>query len=73
MSSACVGGLCAISICVATGVALWKLGNNEHGILLAEVYVQVGDWGLLPAPEFPCAACGPYVPGMSTIASLSAT
>ena len=73
MSSACVAGLCAIGICAATGVALWKLGNNGRGILLAEVYVRVGDWGLLLAPEFPCAACGPCVLGMSTIASLSAT
>jgi hypothetical protein len=42
------------------------------GILLEEVYVRVGDWGLLPAPEFPYAACLACVPGVPTIANLSA-
>ena len=54
-----MGGLCAIDNYAAIGGALWKLGNKGLGILLAEVYVRVGDWGLLLAPEFPCTACGP--------------
>ena len=64
-----MGILFVISFCVVVGVALWKLGNNGLGIILEEVYVRVGDWGLLPAPEFPCVACGACVP---TIANLSA-
>jgi hypothetical protein len=68
-----VGGLCAIDGSDATGDALWKLGNKGLGILLAEVYVREGDWGLLPAPEFPCSACGPCVSGVPTLANLSTT
>jgi hypothetical protein len=66
-----VGGLYAIGYCVATGVSLWKLGNNVLGILLEEVYVQVGEWVLLPTSEFPCATCAACVPGVPTIANLS--
>jgi hypothetical protein len=57
--------------CAAFGGTLWKLGNNGLGILLEEVYVRVGDWSLLPAPEFPCATCGACVPKVPTIANLS--
>ena len=73
MSSACVAGLCAIGICVATGVALWKLGNKGLGILLAEVYVREGDWDLLPTPDFTYAACRTCVSGVPTLANLSTT
>jgi hypothetical protein len=66
-----VGDLCVIACCAATGGALWKLGNNDLGILLKEVYVRVGDWGLLPTPEFSYAACGACVPWVTTIANLS--
>jgi hypothetical protein len=68
-----VGGLCAIGGGAATGGALWKLGNKGLGILLAEVYVREGDWGLLPTPEFPCVACGTCVSGVPTLANLSTT
>jgi hypothetical protein len=68
-----VGGLCAIGGSAATGGALLKLGNKGLGILLAEVYVREGDWGLLPAPEFPCASCGTCVYGVPTLANLSTT
>jgi len=68
-----VGGLCAIGGGVATGGTLWKLGNKGLGILLVEVYVQEGDWGLLPATEFPYAACETCVSGVPTLANLSTT
>jgi hypothetical protein len=68
-----VGGLCVISGSVANGGALWKLGNKGLGILLIEVYVREGDWGLLPVPEFPYAACETCVSGVPTLANLSAT
>ena len=68
-----MGGLCAIGGGAATGGALWKLGNTGLGILLAEVYVREGDWGLLPALEFPYDACGTYVSGVPTLANLSTT
>jgi hypothetical protein len=57
--------------CASTRGALWKLGNKGLGILLEEVYVRVGDWGLLPAPEFPCVACGDCMPEVPTIVNLS--
>jgi hypothetical protein len=68
-----VGKLGDIGSCVATGGALWKLGNKGLRILLEEVYVGVGDWGLLPTPDFPCVACGDGVPGVPTMANLLAT
>jgi hypothetical protein len=68
-----VGGLCAIGGGTATGGALWKLGNKGLGILLAEVYVREGDWGLLPAPEFTYAAYETCVSGVPTLANLSTT
>ena len=68
-----MGGLCGIGGDAATGGALWKLGNKGLGILLAEVYVREGDWGLLPAPEFPYVACGTCVSGVPTLANLSTT
>jgi hypothetical protein len=55
------------------GSALWKLGNKCLGILLVEVYVREGDWGLLPAPEFPCATYRTCVSGVPTLANLSTT
>jgi len=73
MSSALVGGLCAISGGATTGGALWKLENKGLGILLAEVYVREGDWGLLLSPEFPCAACETCVSRVSTLANLLTT
>jgi hypothetical protein len=68
-----VGGLYAIGDGAANGGALWKLGNKGLGILLTEVYVREGDWALLPAPEFPYAACRTYVSGVPTLANLSTT
>jgi hypothetical protein len=68
-----VGGLCAIGGGAANGGALWKLGNKGLGILLAEVYVREGDWGLLPAPEFPCGACRTCVSRVPTLPNLSTT
>ena len=68
-----MGGLCAIGGGAATGGALWKLGNKGLGILLAEVYVREGDWGLIPAPEFPYATCRTCVSGVPTLANLSTT
>jgi hypothetical protein len=68
-----VGGLCAIGGGVSTMRALWKLGNKVLGILITKVYVREGDWGLLPALEFPCAACETCVSGVSTLANLSTT
>ena len=68
-----MGGLYAIGGGAATGGALWKLGNKGLGILLVEVYVREGDWGLLPAPEFPCAACGTCVSRLPTLANLLTT
>jgi hypothetical protein len=68
-----VGGLCGIGGDAATRGALWKLGNKGLGILLAEVYVREGDWGLLLALEFPYAACGNCVSGVPTLANLSTT
>jgi hypothetical protein len=67
-----VGCLCAIGCCVVVGGALWKLGNNGLGILLEELYVQVGEWALLPAPELPYAACGNCVLGVLPVANLLA-
>ena len=67
-----MGGLCGIDGGAATGGALWKLENKGPGILLAEVYVREGDWGLLPTPEFPCGACGACVPDVLLVANLSA-
>jgi hypothetical protein len=60
-------------ILCANGGALWKLGNQGLGILLTEVYVREGDWGLLPTLEFPYAACGTCVFGVPTLANLSTT
>ena len=68
-----MGGLCAIGGGAAIGGALWKLGNKGLGILLVEVYVRVGDWGLLFSPKFPRAACGACVSGVPTLANLSTT
>jgi hypothetical protein len=65
--------LCVISGSAANGGALWKLGNKGLEILLAKVYVQEGDWGLLPTPKFPYAACGTCVSKVSTLANLSTT
>jgi hypothetical protein len=68
-----VGGLCAIDGGVVTGGALWKLGNKGLGILLIEVYVREGEWGLLPTPEFPCSACVTCVSGVPTLSNLLTT
>ena len=68
-----MGGLYAIGGGAATEGALWKLGNKGLGILLVEVYVREGDWGLLPAPEFAYATCGTCVSGVPTLANLSTT
>ena len=68
-----MGGLCAIGGGAAIGGALWKLGNKGLGILLAEVYVREGDWGLLPALEFPNVACRTCVSRVPTLANLSTT
>jgi hypothetical protein len=59
----CMSGqsLCYQCLCCYLGCPL-KVGNNGRGILLTGVYVRVGDWGLLPALEFPCVACGACVP-----------
>jgi hypothetical protein len=46
--------------------------THGMGILLEDVYVQVGVWGLMLTPEFPCVACGDGVLGVSTIANLLA-
>ena len=68
-----MGGLYAIGGSATTEGALWKLGNKGLGILLTEVYVREGDWGLLPAPEFPCVACRTCVSEVPTLANLSTT
>ena len=68
-----MGGLYAISGNAANGGALWKLGNRGLGILLTEVYVREGDWGLLPAPKFPYVACGTCVSRVPTLANISTT
>ena len=66
-----MGGLYAIGVGATTKGALWKLGNKGLGILLVEVYVREGDWGLLPTPEFLCDACGTCVSRVPTLDNLS--
>jgi hypothetical protein len=65
-----VGGLYAIGGGVATEGALWKLGNKGLRIILVEVYVREGDWGLFFYLDFPCAAYGTCVSGVPTLANI---
>jgi hypothetical protein len=60
----------------ASVLLLWVPSGNwetKVGESYSEVYMRVGDWGLLHALKFPYAACGACVPEMPTIANLSAT